>query len=131
LPVAVQLNHTIVRSHQKRQAAQFLARILGLRDPVPFGHFWCVELDNGVSLDFDDAEGEIAPQHYAFLVSEEAFDAIFRRVQEEGVPYSAYPGGRGAGEINTRDGGRGFYFRDPSGHSMEVLTRPYGLRAQG
>jgi hypothetical protein len=24
------------------------------------------------------------------------------------------------------DHGRGFYFEDPSGHNMEVLTRPYG-----
>ena len=29
-------------------------------------------------------------------------------------------------EINTRDRGRGFYFSDPDGHNMEVLTRRYG-----
>jgi hypothetical protein len=29
-----------------------------------------VELDNGVSLDFADAEGAIRPQHCAFLISE-------------------------------------------------------------
>jgi hypothetical protein len=29
------------------------------------------------------------------------------------------------GEINTHDGGRGVYFDDPSGHSLEILTRPY------
>ena len=30
------------------------------------------------------------------------------------------------GEINRNDGGRGVYFPDPDGHSLEVLTRPYG-----
>jgi catechol 2,3-dioxygenase-like lactoylglutathione lyase family enzyme len=25
-------------------------------------------------------------------------------------------------EINHRHGGRGFYFRDPNGHLLEVLT---------
>jgi catechol 2,3-dioxygenase-like lactoylglutathione lyase family enzyme len=25
-------------------------------------------------------------------------------------------------EINHRNGGRGFYFRDPNGHLLEVLT---------
>jgi len=25
-------------------------------------------------------------------------------------------------EINRRNGGRGFYFRDPNGHLLEVLT---------
>ena len=31
-----------------------------------------------------------------------------------------------AGEINHHDGGRGFYFEDPNGHFLEVITRPYG-----
>ncbi len=29
------------------------------------------------------------------------------------------------GQINTNHGGRGFYFKDPAGHGMEVITRPY------
>ena len=28
--------------------------------------------------------------------------------------------------INTWDGGRGAYFEDPSGHLLEIITRPYG-----
>jgi hypothetical protein len=28
------------------------------------------------------------------------------------------------GEINQNDGGRGFYFEEPSGHFLEVITRP-------
>jgi hypothetical protein len=31
----------------------------------------------------------------------------------------------GPGEINRNDGGRGVYFRDPDGHYLEVITRPY------
>jgi catechol 2,3-dioxygenase-like lactoylglutathione lyase family enzyme len=30
------------------------------------------------------------------------------------------------GDINHHDGGRGVYFEDPSGHLMEIITRPYG-----
>jgi hypothetical protein len=44
--------------------------MLGQPAPVRFGHFDVVELDNGVSLDFANAEGAIRPQHYAFLISE-------------------------------------------------------------
>lgn len=123
--MAVQLNHTIVRSRNKQAAAEFLAEILGLDAPKPFGHFATVQLANGVSMDYDDAE-EIPPQHYAFLVSEDEFDPIFVRVQQRGLTYYAYPGNRRPGEINTRDNGRGFYFHDPDGHSLEILTRPYG-----
>ena len=40
-----------------------------------------------------------------------------------GLAYFADPGFRQPGEINTRWGGRGLYFHDPDGQSMELLTR--------
>lgn len=123
--MAVQLNHTIVRSRNKHGSAEFLARILGIGPPGEFGHFVTLETGNSVSLDYDDAE-RVTPQHYAFLVDDEDFDGIFERVGREGLAYYADPGHRRPGEVNTRYGGRGFYFNDPDGHSMEVLTRPYG-----
>jgi extradiol dioxygenase family protein len=124
--MAVQLNHTIVRSRDKRESATFLSEMLGVAAPVPFGPFLVVEVDNGVSLDFDDDVDEIVPQHYAFLVSEDEFDQIFGRIQEAGLDYYADPGGRLKGEINHHDGGRGVYWADPSGHWLEIITRPYG-----
>ena len=121
--MGVQLNHTIVQARDKQASAAFLAEILGFDSPKPFGPFVCVETDNGVSLDY--ADGPVAEHHhYAFLVSEEEFDAIFDRVTERGLSYWADPGHRQENQINAH--GRGFYFEDPSGHNMEVLTRPYG-----
>ncbi|MCW2559904.1 MAG: Glyoxalase/bleomycin resistance protein/dioxygenase, partial [Mycobacterium sp.] len=38
----------------------------------------------------------------------------------------ADPRGARPGEINDNDGGRGVYFQDPSGHYLEIITRPYG-----
>jgi hypothetical protein len=122
--MAIQLNHTIVAAHDKRVSASFLAEILGLEGPTPFGPFLCVETANGVSLDYADHDGEIASNHYAFLVSEEEFDAIFARVTERALSYWADPGHTRENVINNH--GRGFYFEDPSGHNMEVLTRAYG-----
>lgn len=124
--MAVQLNHTIVLSRDKRASAEFLSQVMGLPAPTPFGPFLVVQADNAVSLDFVEAGGPIGAQHYAFLVSEQEFDAIFGRVRERGLPYWAGPMHQHPGEINRRDGGRGVYFDDPSGHSLEILTRPYG-----
>lgn len=121
-----QLNHTIVAAHDREASAAFLAEILGLPAPVPYGPFLVVEADNGVSLDFAQAGGEIAPQHYAFLISEPEFDEIFGRIRARDLPYWADPGQTRPGEVNHRDGGRGVYFLDPSGHFLEVLTRRYG-----
>lgn len=121
--MAVQLNHTIVTARDKVESATFLADILGLAPPTPAGHFLCVETANGVSLDYDEG-WELVPNHYAFLVTEEEFDGIFARVTARGLTYWADPGHTQANRLNQH--GRGFYFEDPSGHNMEVLTRAYG-----
>ena len=124
--MSVSLNHTIVWCRDQRRSATFLAEMLGRPTPVRFGPFLVVELDNGASLDFHDVEGEIAPQHYAFLIGEDDFDAVLRRIHERGLQHWADPGRTRPGKINRNDGGRGVYFEDPDGHFLEVLTRPYG-----
>lgn len=124
--MAAQLNHTIVWSSHQAKSARFLAEMLGRPAPTRFAHFDVVELDNGVSLDFADAEGPIRPQHYAFLIGEADFDAVLGRIRERGLEHWADPMRQRAGEINRNDGGRGVYFLDPDGHYLEVITRPYG-----
>ncbi|AXN46054.1 Glyoxalase-like domain protein [Mycobacterium marinum] len=126
--MAISFNHTIVASHDKRKSAEFLAELLDLPSPVAFGPFLVVALEHDASLDFADVpeDVEIHPQHYAFLVSEQEFTEIYGKISSRGLPHWADPGARRPGEINHRDGGRGVYFPDPAGHSMEILTRPYG-----
>jgi catechol 2,3-dioxygenase-like lactoylglutathione lyase family enzyme len=124
--MAAQLNHTIVWSSNQGLSAKFLAEMLGRPAPARFGHFDVVELDNGVSLDFANAEGPIRPQHYAFLISETDFDAVLTRIKQHGLDYWADPMRSRPGQINHNDGGRGVYFPDPDGHFLEVITRPYG-----
>ena len=123
----VQLNHTIVPAKDAAASSRWYAEVLGLDEPVRFGPFWQISTSNGVSLDFgtDDARGEIHSLHFAFLVSEDEFDAIFGRIRRAGVPYYADPAGKQPNQINHNDGGRGVYFPDPDGHWLEAITRPY------
>ena len=121
-----ELNHTIVWCSDKQRSAAFLSDILGLPPARPFFHFLVVDLENGVSLDFYQKEGTVAPQHYAFLVSEAEFDAGFERIQQMGLTYWADPARSKPGEINRHFGGRGVYFADPDDHLLELITRPYG-----
>ena len=122
----VQLNHTIVASRDNKQGAQWMAEMLGLPDPAPFGPFMGVETENGVALDFLTHTGEITPQHYAFLITEEEFDQIFGRIQERELRYWADPHRNHLQQIKHNDGGRGVYFEHPDGHLLEIITRPYG-----
>lgn len=126
--MTISFNHTIVAARDKRESAEFLAELFGLPSPKPFGRFMVVELEHGVNFDYADAaEGEeIRRQHYAFLVSEDDFDAIYRKIDSRGLTHWADPRQERPGEINHNHGGRGVYFLDPSGHAMEILTQPYG-----
>lgn len=123
-----ELNHTIVHARDPEASARFLSELLALPAPTRFGPFVVVKTANGVSLDFigTDDPKYLVPNHYAFLVTEHEFDAIFARIRERGLTWWADPGRRQAGQINHHDGGRGVYWADPDDHLLEIITRPYG-----
>jgi catechol 2,3-dioxygenase-like lactoylglutathione lyase family enzyme len=124
--MSVQLNHTIAWCSDQKKSAEFLTRILGLPEARRFFHFLVVDLENDVSIDYFETTEHIAIQHFAFLVSEDEFDSAFGRIKEMDLEYWADPARAKPGEINHHDGGRGIYFRDPDGHMLELITRPYG-----
>ena len=125
--MSIQLNHTIIWCRDQDRSAKFLTDMLGLPAPKPFGPFLVVDTANGVSLPFLETDDRtVASQHYAFLIGEDDFDGVFGRIRERGLEYWADPFQKRSGEINHNDGGRGVYFKDPDGHLLEVITRPYG-----
>ncbi len=118
----MELNHTIVPATDKEGSAKWFARMMGLSYDGPKGPFCPVRITDSLTLDFDDRR-EVAHHHYAFLITEEEFDQIFGRVEAEGIPYGSGPGEKhGDMQIRTRNGGRGVYFDDPNGHSIELMT---------
>lgn len=123
--MTVSFNHMIVFARDKHESAAFLTHMLGLAEPTSWGPFVTAELEPGVLVQFADANFDIQPQHYAFLVTEEQFDGVYRRITGRGLEHWADPQMRRPGEVNTNHGGRGVYFRDPAGHNLEVLTQPY------
>jgi len=124
--MAIALNHTIVWCRDQQDSAHFLTELFGLADPVRYGPFLVVQMTNDVSLDYHEVDGDIPSQHYAFLVGEDEFDAIFGRIVERDLDHWADPMKDRVRVINHNDGGRGVYFDDPDGHLLEIITRPYG-----
>ena len=125
----ISLNHSIVHARDPAATAHWLAALLN----VPhrrLGHFEVVQIGE-TSLDFVGGGGPVASRHFAFLVSEAEFDAIFARIVALGIPYWADPFHREPGAINHWDDGRGVYFDDPDGHGLEILTRSYGSGGLG
>ena len=130
--MTIRLDHTIVPAKDKIASAKFFAEIFGLT--VKPGYFAQVRVNESLTLDFaDQPEDWGGPGfdpgighslHYAFHVGEAEFEAIFSRVKAKAVPFGSEPDSHGDGRINTRRGGRGFYFEDPNGHLLEVMTVP-------
>lgn len=119
--MAIVLDHTIVPAKDKEESARFFARIFGLSYDGPMYHFAPVKVNDTLTLDFD-TDADFDSHHYAFKIGEREFDEIFARVKAEGIPYGSGPMTPDDMRINRRHGGRGFYFRDPSKHLLEVLT---------
>jgi catechol 2,3-dioxygenase-like lactoylglutathione lyase family enzyme len=119
--MTITLDHTIVPAHDKEASARFFARIFGLSYDGPMSHFAPVRVNESLSLDFDN-DRAFESHHYAFKVADAEFDAIYGRVTSEGIVYGSGPTATTDMKINHRRGGRGFYFRDPNGHLLEVLT---------
>jgi len=119
-----------VPAKDKFASAQFFAEVFGLT--VKTGYFAQVQINESLTFDFADERGPdgepdfnpatIQGHHYAFHVSDAEFDAIFGRVREKKLSYGSGPFSHSDGKINTRRGGRGFYFEDPNGHLLEVMT---------
>jgi catechol 2,3-dioxygenase-like lactoylglutathione lyase family enzyme len=132
--MAIRLDHTIVPATDKAASARFFAEVFGLTVRPGEGHFAQVQVNDSLTLDFaDEAEDWGGPgfdprtgrsHHYAFHVGDAEFDAIFGRVKARGLPFGSGPYRHTDGQIYTRRGGRGFYFEDPYGHLLEVMTVP-------
>jgi len=116
------LDHTIVPAQDKEGSARFFAGIFGLTYEGAHGHFAPVRVNDSLTLDFDDGDG-FQSHHYAFFVDDGQFDSILGRVKEAGIPYGSGPRDRDNYQLNTRKEGRGFYFDDPNGHILELMTR--------
>ena len=131
---AVVLDHVLIPSHDKHEAARFLASMLDLEvsdesaGPGSASRFAVVAV-GATTLDFDTVES-FGGQHYAFAVDDGTFDAVLDRLRAAGIDHSADPLAQRLGEVYESDGGKGFYFRTPDGHSIELLTPPVTLRGE-
>ena len=122
----IQLDHLLVPSHDRVAAARQLAELLG----VPWaasgvGPFSPVYLNDGLTLDFDQADAPFPVLHYCFRVGPAEFDAILGRIRAAGIPSRSTPQGPADLQVNTAHGGRIVYWNEPDGHVWELLTVSY------
>lgn len=118
-------NHTIIASDDPAEMAAFYRDLLEATEAPSWGPFINIQLADGVLLQFATPPMEFPPQHYAYLVDDEHFDRAYSKITERGRVHWADPQRSRPAETNTEHGGRGVYLLDPSGHYLELITRPY------
>jgi len=124
--MAIELDHLLVPSRDRFAAAKLLAELLGVPwSETGIGPFCPVFVNSGLTLDFDQAEGEFPTQHYCFRVSDDDFDTILGRIRAAGIAYRSSPLGPADLQVNTHHGGRIAYWSEPDGHVWELLTVSY------
>src|SRR5262249_54754602 len=128
--MTIHLDHLLVPARNRVASARFLAQLLG----VPWaesgvGPFSPVDVNEGLTLDFDETSEPLPILHFCFRVDAAEFDAILARITAAGVPYRSSPHGPVDFKVNADHGGRIVYWNEPGGHVWEALTVSYARRA--
>lgn len=128
--MSIELDHLIVPSRDRKAAAERLASILGVpwAEESGAGPFSAVYAGDGLTLDFDQADGAFPILHYCFRMGEAEFDALVGRLKALCLRFRSTPHGPADMQINTAHGGRIVYWNEPDGHVWEALTVSYARR---
>ena len=127
--MTVELDHTLVFSRDRKDAARLLATLLDVPwAETGIGPFCPVFVNDGLTLDFDQVDGDVPVQHFCFRVDEAAFDALLARLVAQRIEYRSTPHGPVDLQVNTSHGGRIVYWSVPDGHVWEALTVSYARR---
>lgn len=130
--MGIELDHATVPARDRRASAELLGCLLGVAwAEARVGPFCAVYVNDGLTLDFDQADGPFPVQHYCFRVSEVEFAGIVERLKAKGVPFRSTPHGPVDMQVNTRHGGQIVYWNQPDGHVREALTASYARNSAG
>ena len=124
--MATVLDHTIVPAKDQDQAAEWYSSILGFENVGRVGHFSAARVNDILVLDFLNSK-EVQSIHYAFARDANEFEAAFQRIKDADIPYGDSPfhleNMKGPGMTTGAKGqGKAVYFKDPSGHVLEIKT---------
>lgn len=123
--MTARFNHTIIAATDPTEMAAFYRDLLEAEQAPSWGPFTNLQIADGVLLQFATPPIDFPPQHYAYLLDDAHFDRAYARITDADRDHWADPQRSRPGEINNEHGGRGVYLLDPSGHYLELITRPY------
>ena len=124
--MTVVLDHTIVPVNDREQAVEFYSRIFGFEDLGEVGPFLAVRMNDSLVLDFRQVD-DFHSIHYSVAMEAGEFEEAFQRIKDSKIPYGDSPYAQdnmqGPGiTLGSQGDGKAVYFKDPSGHVLEIKT---------
>lgn len=127
--ISIPLDRIIVPPRGRPACAELIATVFGVLWAAPgVGPFFPVNLNEGLTLDFDHADKSFPAQHYCFRMSESENDRILARFTARGIPYRSTPHGPVDVQTMTRVSHRGRGIADAR---SGVLRREAGAHPPG
>jgi catechol 2,3-dioxygenase-like lactoylglutathione lyase family enzyme len=122
----VHLDHTILEVTDLEASIAFFRDVLGFEHRGRSGPFQEILVEPHFAIELVPASHPDS-RHLAFAMDRATFDGAFSRIRERGDAFGDGPGnvdnmrgpGRSSGVHGPTDS---VYFRDPSGHVLEILT---------
>jgi len=131
--VPVVFDHSIIPSQNKKQSAEFYARIFGFESlGKQTERLYAVRVNEESILFFENSSDPDSPRgqgahHHAFAMDAKRFKEAFARIQASGILYGdRYDQPANLKGPGKSPGARGqsssVYFKDPVGNSLETRT---------
>ena len=117
----MKLDHTIVPCRDNIASANFYNEVLGFKKGGSHYSFEVIYVDGTLKLLFSNRK-KVRSNHYAFHASAKEYDMVLSHIIVRGLPYGSSPTDRHNESEYLRENDKGFYFDDPDGHVLEVMT---------
>ncbi len=120
------IDHLILNINEVASSVDFYVNILGFKLEGKDGPFTVIRVSDDFTLQLAPW-GTSGNEHLAFALSRAAFDNVFERVKEKGIPYgdSFHAVGTNNGP-GVESGAKGpaptLYMHDPNKHLIEIRT---------
>jgi len=120
------IDHLILNINEVASSVDFYVNVLGFKLEGKDGPFTVIRVSDDFTLQLAPW-GTSGNEHLAFALSRAAFDNVFERVKEKGIPYgdSFHAVGTNNGP-GVESGAKGpaptLYMHDPNKHLIEIRT---------
>jgi len=120
------IDHLILNINEVASSVDFYVNVLGFKLEGKDGPFTVIRVSDDFTLQLAPW-GTSGNEHLAFALSRAAFDNVFERVKEKGIPYGdsfhAVGNNNGPGvESGAKGPAPTLYMHDPNKHLIEIRT---------